>query len=117
MTQNSIGNNLSNPHNPPLLRGGKGGLSFSIRITKKDQGRRLDQFLSETELNLSRSQAKNLIQRHHILLNQKPIKPSTHVKEDDIISGTLPEPESLSLNPEPLPLTILYEDPSIIVID
>jgi 23S rRNA pseudouridine1911/1915/1917 synthase len=114
MMQNSIGNNFSNPPNPPLL---KGGLSFSIRITKKDQGRRLDQFLSETELNLSRSQAKNLIQKHHILLNQKPTKPSAHLKEDDIISGTLPEPESLSLNPEPLPLTILYEDPSIIVID
>jgi 23S rRNA pseudouridine1911/1915/1917 synthase len=45
------------------------------------------------------------------------MKPSTHVKEDDIISGTLPEPKSLSLDPEPLPLTILYEDPSIIVID
>jgi 23S rRNA pseudouridine1911/1915/1917 synthase len=132
MTQNSIENNFSNsplptgpdPDRgrgrqayPPLLKRGKEGFSFSIRITKKDQGRRLDQFLSETELNLSRSQAKNLIQRHHIFLNQKPVKPSTHVREDDIISGTLPEPESLSLNPEPLPLSILYEDPSIIVID
>jgi 23S rRNA pseudouridine1911/1915/1917 synthase len=39
------------------------------------------------------------------------------VKAGEVISGTLPEPEPLALNPEPLPLTILYEDPSIIVID
>jgi 23S rRNA pseudouridine1911/1915/1917 synthase len=93
------------------------GKKFSIQVTKKDQGRRLDQFLSETDLNLSRSQAKLLIQKHHILLNQKPAKASAHVKTGDIVSGSLPEPEPLSLKPEPLPLAILYEDPSIIVVD
>src|SRR4030043_395757 len=90
---------------------------FSIQILKKDQGRRLDQFLSETNLNLSRSQAKHLIQKHHILLNRKPTKPSAHIKAGDTVSGTLPEPSPLSLKPEPIPLTILYEDSSIIVID
>jgi len=117
MTQISIINNFQNPPNPPLLKGGEGGLSFSIQVMKKDQGRRLDQFLSETDLNLSRSQAKNLIEKHLIFLNQKPAKASAHIKAGDRISGSLPEPEPLSLKPEPLPLTILYEDPSIIVID
>jgi 23S rRNA pseudouridine1911/1915/1917 synthase len=90
---------------------------FSINVTKRDEKRRLDQFLSETNLNLSRSQAKNLIQKHHILLNQNPAKPSAHIRAGDIISGTLPQPESLSAKAEPLPLTILYEDSSIIIID
>jgi 23S rRNA pseudouridine1911/1915/1917 synthase len=90
---------------------------FFISVTKREEGRRLDRFLSETNLNLSRSQAKNLIEKHLILLNQKPTKPSVHVKTGDIVSGTLPEPRPLFLEPEPLPLTILYEDPSIIVID
>jgi 23S rRNA pseudouridine1911/1915/1917 synthase len=90
---------------------------FSITVTKRGEGRRLDQFLSETNLKLSRSQAKNLIQKHLIFLNQKPAKPSAHVKTGDIVSGTLPEPQPLSLEPEPLPLTILYEDSSIIVVD
>ena len=93
------------------------GKPFSILVATRDQGRRLDQFLSEADLNLSRSHAKNLIQKHHILLNQKPTKPSAHLKAGDMISGNLPMPESFSLKPEPLPLTILYEDPSIIVID
>jgi 23S rRNA pseudouridine1911/1915/1917 synthase len=93
------------------------GKHLSLLVSKKDQGRRLDQFLSETHLNLSRSQAKNLIEKHLILLNQKTTKPSAHVKTGDIVSGTLPQPETLSLKPEAIPINILYEDPSIIVID
>jgi 23S rRNA pseudouridine1911/1915/1917 synthase len=93
------------------------GKHFSINVTERESGRRLDQFLSQTNPNLSRSQAKNLIEKHLIFLNQKPTKPSAHVKTGDIVSGSLPEPEPLSLKPESLPLTILYEDPSIIVID
>jgi 23S rRNA pseudouridine1911/1915/1917 synthase len=93
------------------------GKSFSILVSEKHRGRRFDQFLSETHLNLSRSRAKNLVEKHLILLNQRPTKPSAHVKTGDEVSGFLPEAKPLSLKPEPLPLTILYEDPSIIVID
>jgi 23S rRNA pseudouridine1911/1915/1917 synthase len=91
--------------------------SFTIRVPEKNKGRRLDQFLSETDLDLSRSQAKNLIQKNYVLLNQRLTKPSTHLKAGDLISVTIPRPEPLSLKPEPLPLTILYEDASIIVVD
>ncbi len=93
------------------------GKSFRIRVSSRGAGRRLDQFLSETNLKLSRSQAKNLIQKHLVTLNQKPTKPSAHVKTGDTVSGTLPQPEALSLKPEPLPVTVLYEDSSIIVVD
>jgi len=95
----------------------RGGKHFSFQIAERDQRTRLDQFLSQSQLNLSRSQAKKLIGAGSILLNQKPTKPSAHLKTGDIISGTIPKPEPLSLKSEPLPLSILYEDPSIIVID
>jgi 23S rRNA pseudouridine1911/1915/1917 synthase len=90
---------------------------FSINVTEKESGKRLDLFVSGTRLNLSRSQAKNLVEKHLILLNQRPTKPSARVKTGDIVSGSLPEAKPLSLKPEPLPLAILYEDPSIIAID
>lgn len=92
------------------------GEPFSILVTAKSQGRRLDQFLSEANLNLSRSQAKKLIETGNILLNQKPTKPSIHLKVGDRVSGTIPKPEPLYLKPEPIPLNILYEDSSIIVV-
>src|SRR5512139_3296537 len=93
------------------------GKHFSITVTERGSGTRLDQFLSASDLKLSRSQAKILIEKHQIILNQKPTKPSAHLKVGDTISGTLPEPSPLSLKPESIPLTILYEDSSIIVID
>jgi 23S rRNA pseudouridine1911/1915/1917 synthase len=117
MTLNPTGNKIHNSPIPPFAKDHEGRLSFTIRVSEKDKGGRLDQFVAGTDLQLSRSQAKTLIEKHLILLNQKPTKPSTHLKAGDVISGTLPEPEPLALNPEPLPLTILYEDPSIIVID
>ena len=90
---------------------------FSFQILEKDRGKRLDRFLAETDLNLSRSQAKKLIEEGTILLNDKSAKPSIHLKMRDKVSGTLPQPKPLSLKPESLPLTILYEDSSLIVID
>jgi 23S rRNA pseudouridine1911/1915/1917 synthase len=93
------------------------GRPFTIIVSQERDGVRLDQFVSQTDLGLSRSQAKKLIEEGMIRLNQRPSKPSVHVKAQDRISGTLPEPEPLSIEPEPLPLTILYEDPSIVVID
>jgi len=105
------------PDEEPRLEASDEGEHFSIRVTAKDQGKRLDQFLSQIDLDLSRSQAKNLIEEKVILLNRKSAKPSVHLKQGDLISGTLPKPKPLSLKPEPTPLNILYEDPSVIVVD
>ena len=124
----STKNNLVNPPNPPLPsgpeallgrrpKGGQEGLNFSLHVSEKEQGKRLDQFLAEAHLDLSRSQAKKLIEEKAVFLNQRPAKPSAHPKAGDVVSGILPQPQPLSLKPEPLPVTILYEDPSIIVID
>jgi len=93
------------------------GKSFSISVAAKDQGRRIDQFLSETNLNISRSQAKHLIEQKHVLLNQKTVKPGARLKSGDTVSGVLPAPQPLSLTPESVSLNVLYEDASIIVID
>jgi len=95
----------------------KDGKGFRVAISEKDQGKRIDQFLSESDLSLSRSQAKRLIEAEMIRLNQKPTKPSTHLRSGDVVAGFLPKPKPLSLEPEPLPLNILYEDPSVIVVD
>ena len=106
-----INSNLQHPNTEEK------GKSFSIQVMKKDQGKRLDQFLSESDLNLSRSQAKHLIEQKRIFLNQRVVKPSARLKCGDMISGTLPEPQPLSLTPEAISLAVLYEDASIIVID
>ncbi len=91
--------------------------AFCFRVTEREVGRRLDQFLVESGLPLSRTQAKHLIEQRHILLNQSATKPSARLKVGDVISGALPAPQPLSLIPQPIPLSVLYEDAFIIVID
>lgn len=93
------------------------GRHFTIQVSEKDSGRRLDQFVADSEISLSRSQLKKLIEERAILLNDKPAKPGAHVKPGDLVSCVLPQPKPLPVEPEPLPLTILYEDPSLIVVD
>jgi 23S rRNA pseudouridine1911/1915/1917 synthase len=109
--------NSLDPSSPPSLPRAEGGRSFSLPVSEKDLGKRLDQFLAATDLDLSRSQAKKWIEERVILLNGSPTKPSALLRTGDRVSGTLPVPRPLALEPEPLPLTVLYEDPSIIVVD
>lgn len=91
--------------------------SFSLLVSPQDHGKRLDQLLAGSEIHLSRSQAKRLVEEGAILLNDKKSKPSASVKIGDRISGSLPSPKPLSLEPEALPLSVLYEDSSVIVVD
>lgn len=93
------------------------GETFALQVSKKHHGMRLDQFIGESGLGLSRSQAKKLVEEEAILLNQRAAKPSTHLKTGDLVSGFLPTPSPPDLVPEPLALSILYEDASLIVIN
>jgi len=95
--------------------------SFSFLVSEKDHGKRVDQFLAAgvpgSTMGLSRSQAKKLIEEGRVLIDGKPGRPSLHVKAGNQVSATLPGPRHLSIEPEPVPLSVLYEDASIIVID
>ncbi|MCS7188251.1 MAG: RluA family pseudouridine synthase [Bacteroidia bacterium] len=78
---------------------------------------RLDQYLAQRLTHLSRSRLQLAIEAGLITLDGKPAKPSTRVKPSQVIVVRLPYPPPLELQPEPIPLTILYEDPYLLVVD
>ncbi len=78
---------------------------------------RLDSFLVESLPEISRSQLKRLIDSGQILLDGLPVKPGFKLKGGETIEIFLPEPEPIDAIPEALPLTILYEDKQLIVVD
>jgi len=78
---------------------------------------RLDTFLSESLPEISRSQLKRLIDKGHITLNGLPAKASSRLKGGESIQVILPEPQTTEATPEDIPLTILYEDEDLIVIN
>jgi 23S rRNA pseudouridine1911/1915/1917 synthase len=78
---------------------------------------RLDRYLAESLPELSRSQLKKLIDDGRILLDREPAKASSKLKGGEVIQLTLPAPVPLQARPENIPLSILYEDDQLIVVD
>mgnify|MGYP001052310035 CR=1 FL=1 len=79
---------------------------------------RLDAYLAAAHPALSRSRWKQLIESGRVALNGAPaLKPNTPLAPGDSLVCTLPDPEPAGLVPADIPLSILYEDPDLIVLD
>lgn len=78
---------------------------------------RLDCFLVERFPEVSRSQIKKLISTGQVLVDITPAKASLKLKGGERIEINFPEPEPIEAVPENIPLTILYEDSQLIVVD
>lgn len=89
-----------------------------IIVPEENHLERIDRFLPMAmEQDLSRSYLQKLIRSGSITVNDKAIKPNYKVKTDDRIVIVIPEPEPLAMEPEDIPLEILYQDRSIAVIN
>ena len=82
-----------------------------------DIGKRLDIFLSETEEELTRSQAQKLLQDGFVLVNGAPTAKNYKLRRDDIITLTYPAPVPCRAEAENIPIDIIYEDDDIIVVN
>ena len=78
---------------------------------------RLDSFLSKQEEFSSRSQVQNLIKKQQVMVNGELAKTSYQVKNDDEITVLLSDDFSLIIEPEDIPLNIVYEDDDILVVN
>lgn len=86
-------------------------------IEETEAGSRIDAYLSEKNQELSRSYVQKLLKESKVLANEKTVKASYKVQEGDRIQLFFPEPESLDILPENIPLDILYEDADVLVIN
>jgi 23S rRNA pseudouridine1911/1915/1917 synthase len=86
-------------------------------VTGGEAPKRLDLFLAGREPTFSRSALQRYILDGRILINGAPAKPSQKIRPGDRITIDIPRPEPLQLRAEPLPLEILYEDPSLLVLN
>ena len=85
-------------------------------ITAENAGERLDSFLAK-EPSLSRSAAARLCDEGAVTVNGAPVKRRYLLCEGDTVEVFLPEPIPDVAEPEDIPLSIVYEDEDIIVID
>lgn len=79
---------------------------------------RLDRYLSDNLSDLSRSRIQQLIEQSHVQLNGKVCtSKKMTVKMGDRITLEVPVAEPLELQPEDIPLDILYEDDSLLILN
>lgn len=83
----------------------------------KDLDKRLDRYMVDRVPFLSRTQIQRLIDENAITVNGRVPKSSTKLHKGDRIVATLPPPPSGAIVPEDIPLDVLFEDDSIIVVN
>jgi 23S rRNA pseudouridine1911/1915/1917 synthase len=88
-----------------------------IHLEVDQAGLRLDQYLAQKFPDLSRTQLKKLIQQGKVLVSDQPAKPSLPVQPGEQVRLYLPAPEPGTLQPEALPLELVFEDEDLVVIN
>lgn len=86
-------------------------------ISEDESGRRLDLFLAGKDPSFSRSQIKKLIEDGCATVNGRTVKAGYSLKKGDAVSLMPKEPVVLDAVPQDLPLKIIYEDSSLVVVD
>ena len=90
---------------------------MTIIVPDDSHGVRLDLFLASVLADQSRSQIQRLIKGGQVLVAGREAKANQPVKIGQSISVELQEPVDPTPRPEALPLTIVYQDPDIVVVD
>jgi len=93
-----------------------GGERLRFRI-KRDPQKRLDRYLQSRLKKFSRAKVQQLIALGGVTVNGADPKPSTIIRRGDRIDVILPPPPAHYLQPEDIPLHILYEDEHFVVVN
>ncbi len=86
-------------------------------INEENVNIRLDKYLKDNLQDLSRSYIQELIDEGYVLVNGKETKSSYKTCLNDEIVITLKEIENLDVEPQDIPLNIIYEDRDVIVVN
>lgn len=78
---------------------------------------RIDRFISERMADTSRSYIQKLIKDELVTVDSKVVKSNYKVKEGEWVEIVLPEPVSLDIEAENIPLDILYEDSDVLLVN
>jgi len=96
-----------------------GGIqTINVRLEPAHAGWRLDRALAATVPTLSRERLKALIRSGAVEAGGKPIRdPAIKVRGEEALRVAVPEPEPAHNEPQDIPLTILFEDEHLLVVD
>ncbi|MDH7480179.1 MAG: RluA family pseudouridine synthase, partial [Syntrophomonadaceae bacterium] len=97
----------------------EGGTSQSLRLLvgRDGAGQRLDTWVASHLEGITRSYLQKLIGEGQVLVNQRPAKASYRLQDGDVVEVNIPPPVDLEVHPQEIPLSIVFEDRDLIVVD
>ena len=91
---------------------------FNLTVDKGQEPLRIDKFLMHRLENATRNKLQQAINASLVLVNGKEIRPNYKVKPgDEIIIYSDMSPEEVEVQPENLPLNIIYEDKDLMMLN
>ena len=89
----------------------------ALEVAPEQAGERLDRYLASVLPGHSRSQVQRLIEQGHVRVEGREARANLAVKAGDRIAVVIPAPAPATPEAQDIPLTVLYEDADLIVID
>lgn len=87
-------------------------------VPSEANGERLDKWLiMQKTLELTRSGLQRIMEQGSVLCNGRIASKNVRLHGGEQVTVTLPEPEQLELQSEPIPLDIVYEDADLLVVN
>ena len=90
---------------------------IKFEIEPEMEGVRIDKCIAAWKEDVSRSYIQKLIEQGNVTVNGLSVKAKAVPKIGDVVEVLLPEPIGLTIPAEPIPLSILYEDADVILIN
>lgn len=92
-------------------------MTDTYTVIATEGGERIDALLAQELETVTRSQAVRLIEAGAVTLRCEPLKKNHRVSTGDAYVVEIPEPEETALEPENIPLDIVFEDADVIVVN
>jgi 23S rRNA pseudouridine1911/1915/1917 synthase len=91
--------------------------NVTLTASEQNAGKRLDAYLASQISGWSRARLQRLIEDEEVLVNGQPVKAAYKLREKDEVEVELTPPPTAEFTPENIPLNIVHEDESIVVLD
>ena len=92
-------------------------MTDTYTVIAQESGERIDALLAQELENVTRSQAARLIADGAVTLGCAPLRKNHRVTAGDVYVVEIPEPEETALEPEDIPLDVVFEDEDVIVVN
>ena len=89
----------------------------SLTVDDDSAGLRVDVFAAAQVDGYSRSQIARYIKEEHLTVNSHPVKANYRLRAGDVVEITLQPPPETAVEPEDIPLDVVYEDDDLIVVN